>query len=776
MPLILCKTFKLRQSQLQLAASCIYKVPLHIIFRHANNCRAFTAMSSAPPQGVLELWGTAILYVALTWTRKLGNPHVAPNLLDPVFLRPTLRSAGARQAAALSEISACRDDLKTARARLRSANALDSNAMSVLLKELAGVQESVDVCADQLRQSRTAAPPNGRPDTKRVGEKSLAACKAQVEAVVAKVDEACSNRQHEQLHRASRNHDETSLYAGGRWLTQARAMRRAMLRPEGAGRPRTNGLQKALERLDAALAEADRLRPDASRGSAEEQGEGGAFATAAREASRAAEELQKAGEAEVHDRRTRAEGARTLVSMALGEVAEIEVDVQGSGLAGDRSVSEALRAARKGLERVFAALQAETGTDSTRRDKIRLESLIASGRLESALKGVDAARAVVSRARRVEATETEARDIITKEGVRLDSVSLRAQALGLLKRPAVARALQAGRAAATTAKRFDGRGRQVSLEKREALAQEYMAAALLVCEATKRAEETIVLEKEIAAMNEEARCRVRERLESSNAGVALLEGRVDQLALSAEQHRTCLEGTRVLALSWKLGKVQNELRRPVRAELHVQSAERAVREARQTLDDLGKRVEASGDVKALDDELESGLQRATLAEAAVAQAEVRERRRDDAIAILERAAANMGAVLAEAQSAKVVERPVVASFLSVGIGQVRRAFAEVAGYNDKAGPSEAEGDDPVLAAARQAEHAVEVAAESLARERVLLEQMEEERQERCADLWSTARRLEGLSTSDVVGDDPEAAAMILEARSETMQVILMWWC
>lgn len=628
----------------------------------------------------------------------------------------------------------------------------------------------MDFCADRLRQSSLAPFPQIRPDTRRTDEKSLARCKAEVEAVVAKVAEACEEWQHEQLHPASRNHDEASRYAGDRWLIQARAMRRAMLGPEGAGSPRTDGFQEALDKLDAALAEADRLRAHVVQGSAEDQDEGGAFANAAREASRAAEELQKAGEAAVDDRRTRAEGAKTLVSMALGEVAEIETDVKDSGLANDRSVTEALRVARKGLERVSGALEVKTGTDATRRDKGRLESLISSGRLESALKSVDAARAIASRARRVEVSETEARNILTKEGIRLDNLSLRAQALGLLKRPAVARALQAGRAATTTAKRFDCRGRQVLLDKREALAQEYMAAALLVCEATGRADETITLEKETAAINEEARCRAQDRLGSSNATIALLQGRVDHLVRTAEQRRTSLEGTRILALSWKLGKDRNELRRPTPGELYVKSAERATAEAMKALDDLGKKVETSGDVVALDDALKSGLQRATFAEVAVAQAEMRGRRRGETIAILERAAAGMNAVLAEGLAAKLIDRPAVVDLLSVGIGEVRRAFVEVAGYTDKAGSSEAEGDDPVLAAARQAEQATKTAAERLARERVVAEQAEEERQDMCAELWSTARRLEGLSTSDVVGDDPEAAAMILEATSETTQV------
>ncbi|CAM9327899.1 unnamed protein product [Scytosiphon promiscuus] len=679
--------------------------------------------------------------------------------------------AGARQAAALSEISACRDDLGTARARLRGTDAVDSKALPMLLEALGKVQASVDVCADRLGQSSTAPSQNARPDNKRVDEKVLATCKADVEAVVADVDDACAKWKHEQEHLASRKRKEASWYTGDRWLVQARAMRRAILGPEGAGRPRTTALQEAIERLDAALAEADRLRADVALRSAEEQDGGEAFAIAAREASRAAEKLQKAGEAEVNDSRTRAEGARTLVSMALGEVAEMEAGAKSSGLASDRSVAEALRVARKGLERVSGALEVKTETDATRREKNRFESLIASGRLESALKNVDAARVVASRARRVECTETEARDIVSKEGVRLDGLSLRAQALGLLKRPAVARALQAGRAAATTAKRFDSRGRHVSLEKREALAQEHMAAAANVCEATGRAEETIKLAKDIAAINEEERCRAVDRLESSNAVVALLQGRVDHLALSAEQHRAFLEGTRVLTLSWKVGTVQHELRRPTPADLHVKPAEQATAGARKILADLVKKVDSSDDVAALDDELKSGEQRVSFAEAAVAQAEIRGRRRGDAIAILEGAAANMDAVLAEAQAAKVVDRPAAAGFLSASVGSVRRALFEASGYTGRSGPGEVKGDDPVLSAARQAEQAVEAAAESVAKERVLVEQVEEERQDTCAELWSAARRLEGVSTSEVVGDDPEAAAMILEARSEMLQAL-----
>lgn len=700
------------------------------------------------------------------------NTHIARETFCST-VRPKWRPTESRQAAALAEIAACRDKLDAARASLSGADALDTKALPVLLGALGKVQASVDTCADRLGQSSTTPLQRGRATSATAGELSLATCKAKVEAVVANVDEACSKRQHAQLHGQSRAQDEASRRSGDRWLMQARALRRVMLGPEGVGRRRGAGsrFQEALDKLDAALAEADRLRVDVGAQRSPEGQEGGdAFAKAAQEASLAAEELQNAGEAVVNEEGTRAEGARALVSIALGDVAEIEADASDSGFAGDRSVSEALRVARKGLEKMSGALQEDGGAGATLRDKNRVEALVASGSLESALRGVDAARAVVSRVRRVAAAETEARDILTSESTCVDDLSHRAQELGLFERPAVVRAVQACRAAGTAAERFDSRGRQVSLVRQEALVQEYMSAALLAREATAQAEETLAFERETAAVNVDARRRLKARLESPRAAVALLQDCLDRFAISAEQRRTSLEGVRELTLSWKLGSGGNELRVPVPPESYGKAASRATAEAKKSMDTLVKEVETSRDVAALDDDVKLSLPLVTVAEAAAAQIEVRGRRRGTAIAVLERAAARTEAIMADSQTAKVAGRSVMVASLADAARQVRNALVEAVSSAEKSGPGEIEVDDAFLAAAGQAEQAAEAAAESFARERVLVEQMEGQRQERSVELWSAARRLEGLDTGSVVGDDPEAAAMVLEARSEAMQV------
>lgn len=646
----------------------------------------------------------------------------------------------------------------------------------MLLGAIGKVQESVDACADRLDQSITA-PLRGSGGTSAAAadEPSVATCKAKVEALVAKVDEACAKIQQDQLHRQSTAQDEASRRSGDRWLVQARALRRAMLGPEGVGRRRGTGtqFQEALEELDAALAEADRLRADiGARQSPDGNEAGGAFVKAAQEASRAAEELQKAGEAVFNEEVSRADGARVLVRMAFEDLAEIEAGVNESGIAGDRSVSGALRTARTGLEEMLGALQEEGGAGATGRDRDRIETLVESGRLESALQRVDAARVAVSRACRVAAFETEARDILTKEISRVDDASHRAQKLGLLERPKVTRAIQACRAAAAAAARLGKRVQQDAPPKREALAQEFMSAALFARESTARAEEALALEKEIAAVNNEARRRVQERLESSTAAVAVLQGRLDWLDASAEQRRRSLEDVRVLAASWKLGAAAGErIRVPVPPEPCGKVASRATSEARRSLDVISEEVETASDVTALDDDVEVCLERVAVAEAAVAELEVRGRRRNSAIAVLERAAATTEAVIADTQAAaKVVGREAMVASLDAAARQVQGALAEAVASAEQSGPGKVGVDDTFVTAATQAEQAAKAAMETFLRERVLVNQAEEERQDRSAELYSAARRLEELDTRGVVGDDPEAAAMVLEARSEATQV------
>lgn len=689
-------------------------------------------------------------------------------------VRPKWRLIESRQAAALAGIAACRGKLDASRKSLGDADTLDSNTLPVLLGALGKVQASVDACADRLEKSSAAPLQRGRAASATAEELALATCKAKVEAVVVKVDEACSREQDEKVHHESRTRDETSRRSGDRWLMQARALRRAMLGPEGVGRRRSAGVrfEEALDKLDAALAEADRLRVDAGahRSPTEGQEGGAAFAKAARKASLAAEALQNAGEVVFDQEVKRAEGARALVSMALGDVAAIEADANDAGFAGDRDISEGIRVARKRLEKMSRALQEESGEGATLRDKSRVEALVASGKLESALQGVDAARAVVSRVRRVAAAETEARDILATEKTYADDLSRRAQEVGLFERPAVVRAVQACRTAGLAADRFYSRGRQMSLAQREALAKEYMSAVLFAREETARTKETLARETEAAAINDEVKCRLKESLQAPKAAVAVLQGRLDRFAISAEQRRTSLEGVRELALSWEFGSGSSELRGSVPPESYGQAASRATTEARKNMDTIVKGVEASRDVAALDDDVKRSQQLVSLAQATAAQIEVRGRRRSDAISVLERAAARTETVIADAGTAKVTGRSAMVASLADAVQKIRDAVVRAASSAEIPGPGEVEADDAFVAAAGQAEQAAEAAAESLARERVLVEQMEERRQELSVELWSAARRLEGLDTGSVVGDDPEAAAMVLEARSEAMQV------
>lgn len=685
----------------------------------------------------------------------------------------------------------CRRDFDSAKARFRDADAPGGATSAALSGALGEAQASVDACADRLAQPMQAVSlrrgqVGGGAST---DELSVARCKAKVGAYVAMVDEACAKwRQKQQQGRVEG--DKAAAAAarrpGERALMQARALRRALLGPDGVRRQQAardrggddgNRFRQALEELDAVLAEADRAKADlASERSSETSRDSEAFFTrAAREAWRCAEQLQRVGEADVEGAFSRAEGARRLVRLALGEVGELEADVNTCGFDGERSVVEALRVARRGLEKISRALGEKAGAGANLTGEGgRVEAMVASGHLESALRGVDAARAELSRVRRVSTLEAKAREVLVEESVRVDALSRQAQELGLMCRPAVAESLQACRAAATTADRYDnqgGRGARASSHKREELARDYMAAALRAAEATGVADETLALERDAAARNDEERGLLEERLAREREAVLKLQSRLDRVATAAEERRSSLEGVRVLAASWKVGI--SGIRGPrgtLAAEPDGEAAARAVAEAREGLETLLRKTEASWDVGALGEDVEASLRLVAVAEAAVVEAEVRGRRRDGAFAVLERAAAQTQSIVADAaRAAKVGRRPAVAEALAAAVGSVRIGLSAAMG-TAAADSDGVEADDALLGEVAHAEDASERAVKVLARERLLMETAERERQERCSDLWAAARRLEELDTSGVVGDDPEAAAVVLEARSEAVQV------
>lgn len=679
-----------------------------------------------------------------------------------------------RRTAARATVSACRAELDAALAQLRTAGIGEGPASTPLAGLLGEARASIDTCADRLGQEFQTLP-RRRGGSPTPDELLLEACKARIGAFVAEVDAVCA----EQLHNRQARQGDAAHAQGERLLMQARALRRAMLGPEGIGRQargRHGGdetrFQNALDRLDAALAGADRLRADYdAEGSLQRQDTVASFVKAAQEASNAAEELQKAAEAGVEQAGDRVEGARELVRMALSDVEKLETDAKESGVDGERSVVEAMRVARRKLVKMSDALGSQDRPEAPRRGQARIEALVASGNLEAALRSADAARTEVARACRALTLETDARSVLSKETARVDATSLEAQKLGLLDSPAVARALQACRAAATTAERYDGRGRRVLPDKREELAREYMAAALRASEATDRAEEILSLERESAVLNLEARRRLEERLEQPTAAISLLQDRLDCLVEAAEHRRASLEGVRALTASWTTGNASKGPRGPLPAELAVETAARAKAEAEEGLDAAKKNVQSYREgVASLGEDVSLCLQRVTVAEIAIAEAEVRGRRRDDAFARLKRAAEKTHHVSADARASKVVDRSAVADSLAAAADQVRDAVSAAVNMAGVSGPGEVDADAPLLACVGRAEETAESAVEVLARERLLVEQGEIERQERSSELWAASRRLEELDTRGVVGDDPEAVAMVLEARSEVVQV------
>lgn len=599
---------------------------------------------------------------------------------------------------------------------------------------------------------------------------------------MAMADEACVKLQQKQQQdqvQGDRAAATTARRPGERALMQARALRRALLGPEGVKRQQAardrggddgNRFRQALKELDAALAEADRVKADlANEKSSERSRDSEAFTRAASEAWRCVEQLQRVGEADVEQAFSRVEGARKLVRLALGELGELEADVSTCGFDGERSVVEALRVARRGLEKLSRALGEEEGAGASLPGEGRVEALISSGSLDSALRGVDAAREELSWVRWVSALEAEAKDVLVEGGVRVDALSRQAQELGLLSRPAVAESLQACRAAATTAERYDNRGARASLHKREDLARDYMAAALRAAEAAGRADETLALERNAAARNDEERGLLEERLGRERAAVMQLQGRLDRVAAAAEERHSSLDGVYVLAASWEVGLSGEGSRVTLAGEPNGETAARATAEARESLETLLTKAEVCWDVEALGEDVEASLRLVAVAGAAVAKAEVRGRRRDGAFAVLERAAAQTQSVVTDARAAKVERRPAVAESLVAAAGAVRDGLAAAMG-TAATDSDDVEADDTLLATVTRVEDASDRAVEVLARERLLMDAADRERQERCSDLWAAVRQLEELDTGGVVGDEPEAAAIVLEARSEAVQV------
>lgn len=712
-------------------------------------------------------------------------------------MRSSFRTATeAARARVLADLSACQIDFAAARERIAETSISNPNVVSAALSSaLSEAQGSIEAAADRLRQRLPAVPPRkgGRDSTVTADKRLVKICKSKVDAFVAMVEQACAPNQCAQVAVAQRQADRRR--PGDRLVMQARALRRAMLGPTGiAGQGRRgdgSAFRAALERLDAALAEADRLGADTDIVEAPGKKHGDtsydAFTKAAQKASHAAQELQRAGEelkrageARFDEAAARADGARALVRIALGELTEIEGDVQMSGVDVERSVLASLREARRVLEKMALTLGDGDGdstgsASSTGRGEHRVEVLVANGKLEAALATVDAARAQVARIRRVSDVEGKARVVLVEASGRVQELSREAEEAGLLGRPAVAQALQGCRSSATAAERYDNRVRIVSSDKREALAQDYMTAAVHAADEVTRAEEILRTERVSASRNDHERTHLMTRLEPARTTLSRLRSRLDELSVAAEKRCASLEGVRSLAASWEMGSVGDGPRGPLRDDRDGGvTAARAVADAAAGVNALVREVENSWNVGVLGKDVEICVQRVALAEVAVAEADVRGRRKGNAFAALDRAAKKVQSVIDDSRAAKVTRRLAVAEPLARAAGDVRAGLviaAQTLRMSIPPGSSnEADSDAPLLAAAGHAEETAESAAVALAKERLDVEQAERERQQSSSELWTAARQLEKLDTGGVVGDDPEAAAMVLEARSQAVQV------
>lgn len=577
----------------------------------------------------------------------------------------------------------------------------------------------------------------------------VASCKAKVAAFME------VSTEHRQRGQPPRRVDSDRGQAE-RLLTQARALWRAISGDGGT------------KRLSTGQAEwcgdghvRDRLRPDCG---FEGSRPCDSFAEVAQKASRAAQEVQKAVvETGVEDA-----GARALVRLAERDMDDFEAEVAASGLDGERSVREAVHLARRRSEKVSDALGERDKVDTGRPDKgqVHIGAMVAS-------RTADSARSEMSKMRQVLVLETTVRNMMSGEASRADELSRQSQDLGLLERPAVARAMQACRAAATAAERYESLERRASLplDKREELTRAYMSAAMQAREVGRIAEETLAVERNAAAEEDESRRRLEQRLKQSKSSLHRLQERLNRLAAAAKRRHVSLKGMQMIVASWKMGSSDEVGPRGLfPAEPNGAAAEKNTAEAFRELEEISRRMKASWNVTYLEEQVELGLQRVILAEAATTEAEIHGRRSDRAIAALNRAIGKTHSMIEYAKEARVVGYPAVAESLSLAACLAREGFfiAVESVVGNKCG--HVEGDESILDAACRAEAAVESAAEVVSLEKLSIEQMERERQGRCAELWSASRHLEEMDTASVVGDDPEAAAMVLKARSEVVQV------
>ncbi|CAM9492268.1 unnamed protein product, partial [Sphacelaria rigidula] len=382
----------------------------------------------------------------------------------------SLEEADARRALALDGVSGCRRDLDATRIRwqeatIRCESAAATAAVTPVSLALREAQRAVDAASDHLRQPLRTMPSRrkDRHALSSADEQVVEACTASVKTFITMVDDYCSLGDRVSPIEPRTSDDAGSQPAavaerpprrpGERLMMQARALRRAMLDPtvvsgQVGRRDEAHGhaFRAALERLDAVLAKADRLAGGAGGGEGDSRALGAddrdvgddAFSDAATEAFLAALELQKAGEADTDEEGDRKQAARTLLQLALSELEELEVNVQTWGVDIERSVTTVLGAARRGLESVSRDLGdtpvgdgvEATASSAGRSEGVRVEALVASGALESALGALDSGRTEVRRVRKLLDLEARAKTILHDERERVDALSEEAKVLG----------------------------------------------------------------------------------------------------------------------------------------------------------------------------------------------------------------------------------------------------------------------------------------------------------------------------------------------------------
>ncbi|CAM9381502.1 unnamed protein product, partial [Choristocarpus tenellus] len=297
-----------------------------------------------------------------------------------------------------------------------------------------------------------------------------------------------------------------------------------------------------------------------------------------------------------------------------------------------------------------------------------------------------------------------------------------------------------------------------------------MEAALAAAAEAKQARDAVAGEVEAALINKAERGRATGRLEAAGDVIAGLEGRLHRLSAATSRQERSLSGTRRRILNRTTTPdvaSGGALGRVTAVDGNEEDAWQFVRGANKALATASEQVKSSWNVSTLEGVVEDAAGKSVAgAEAAVGEAEARGRLMDQGVAAVVRAATGAVRLSEEASLTGLAGRSSVVEALSSAGDTLRAALVASEGRGG-------DGVDAFVVTARASEAAVDRVRDAMAQERRAVEQAEGQRRECAKGLWAAARQLEGLDTASVASLDVEVAAMVLEARSEAVQALVV---